>query len=285
LAIRDAASSRVIPFSEIDIRILASEKPRLSRWLIHFLHRRGQTAGILRIRSLERVIHLYPTSVPTTGRDDGVPRFSFFNPTITRSSTRAGGTQSGVGDSAIGPPRWLFVLSSTDFNRQRMLLGRRGFSRLVARILARALHAGKHPVLIGPPSIINVLSVLSNALSDAIELLPFCPFAEFETRLLDAEHAFFWDSFSFSVLLRVANALPVFVFDRGHLARAIKPFYQVALSTHFGGWVPPFLDLGARLEPHDLADLAEKQNLAMRVILDRWRSSPTPDELVDRLLR
>ena len=145
--------------------------------------------------------------------------------------------------------------------------------------------AGKHPVLIGPPSIINVLSVLSNALSDAIELLPFCPLAEFETRLLDAEHAFFWDSFSFGVLLRVANALPVFVFDRGHLARAIKPFYQVALSTHFGGWVPPFLDLGARLEPHDLADLAEKQNLAMRVILDRWRSSPTPDELVDRLLR
>ena len=94
---------------------------------------------------------------------------------------------------------------------------------------------------------------------------------------------FYWNAFSFSQLSRVANELPVFVFDRGHLAHAIKPFYPVALSCHFGGWEAPLLDQTRRLDPSALEELAEEQKPTMRAIVARWRSSATPDELVESL--
>ena len=110
-----------------------------------------------------------------------------------------------------------------------------------------------------------------------------CPFAEFEERLLAAEYAFYWNTFSHSLLARVANGLPVFLFDRGHLAHTIKPFHDAALACHFAGIEMTELDQTLRLDPHDLAQRAAAKVTDLRAILAHWRASPSPDELAELL--
>ena len=79
----------------------------------------------------------------------------------------------------------------------------------------------------------TMVDQLANQLPDTVELLPFCPFVEFEARLLAAEYAFYWNVFSFSVVLRIANGFPVFFYDRGHLSRTIEPLYDIGRGVHF----------------------------------------------------
>ena len=267
--------------SQIDTQMVLSGHGLWRGLLPRLLLRlQGSKSRLLRVPSLEHVVHLYPTSTPDSGYQDGVTRFSFFNPTLIRPAEADRGRSPGDrGDQRL---RWLFILSSTDFHCQRALFGLSGFTRLVANLLQRTLDAGRHPTLIAPRSIVEILS---DFFYDKADLLPFCPFAEFESRLLGAEYVFFWNAFSYSMLPRLANQLPMFVFDRGHLARTIEPFYQVALSAHFAGWVPAYLDQSQPLDPRTLADLAERQRLGTRAIRERWQSSPTPDDLVDRLVR
>ena len=64
-----------------------------------------------------------------------------------------------------------------------------------------------------------------------------------------------------------------------------RPFYERARACHFGDWEPPYLDQRQIFSPYVLAHLAKLQKPAMRALRERWQSSPTPDELVDQLLR
>jgi hypothetical protein len=82
----------------------------------------------------------------------------------------------------------------------------------------------------------------------------------------------------------VAHGLPVFLFDRGHFARTITPFYDVARTWYFNGWEPPSVDQGQLFSPYVLAHLAKAQKAATQAIRQRWQSSPTPDALVNQLL-
>jgi hypothetical protein len=273
-----------LTLAQMDTRMLFSARPVLTRWLSRIQMRLlSSKTQMVRVQSMETATQLYATSTPDADVEEPIQRLSFFNPTTVHADADArivgGGSAARAADST---GRWLFVLSVTDVACQGALLGLRGFTRVVARLLVNTLRVGKRPVLIAPALTVEVLS---KGLPNAVELVPLCPFVEFETQLFDAEYAFYWNAFAFSIIPRLANGLPVFLFDRGPLARTIQPFYQAGISCHFGGWVPPYLDQKQPLDPSMLVDLAEKQELAMRIIRERWQSSATPDEVVDQLLR
>lgn len=265
-----------LTLAQVDARIGAPSEPIWARWLtLLMLRLQGSRAKPIRVPSLEAVTHLYPTATPDC--DDQIQRLAFFNPTIIRADT--GAPSAGGLDPR---PRWLFVLSLADVHVQRVLVGLREFIARLLGILRQAQDANRRPTLIAPSWLVQRLP---SALPDSVEVLSSCPFADFERRLLDAEYVFYWNAFSFSLATRVANELPIFFFDRGHLARTIKPYYDIARSCHFGGWEPTYLDQRQPLDPRTLAELGEKQKPALRMIRKRWESSPSPDELVAQLCR
>ena len=260
-----------LTLGQIDTRMLASGQTGIRRWLTRLAVRwRGLGTPVVRVPALEEVIHLYPTSIPL--RADGVERWSFFNPAVIRPE---------IGDGQPNARRhWLFVLSATDLHCQRASLGIRKFTALLAGMLWHTGQASRQPTLIAPHSVVRLVA---RHIPQA-ELLTTCPFDNFQTRLLEAEYVFFWNAFSFSHLARVANELPLFLFDRGHLARTVKPFYEVARACHFGGWELPYLDQHHALDADALRELATVQRPVMRALRASWQASPTPDQVVERLV-
>ena len=270
-----------LTLDQIDIGIAGLGQPVWTRWWVRLVNSlRDPKARILRVRALEAVTHMYPTSIPQG--DSAFEKVAFFNPCIVRAASdlRVSRGERVSAESADVRSRWLFVLSATDLNVQRDLLGMREVMENLLRVLRMALAAERSATLIAPAEIV---SRLTNVLPDSIELLSFCPFTEFQQRLLEAEYVFYWNAFSFSQQERVANELPIFLMDQGHLARTIKPYHECARACHFGGWEPPYLDHLQLPTPSDLAVLATAQRPAMRALRGRWQLSPTPDELVNQL--
>jgi hypothetical protein len=264
---------------QIDTGMLVPGEPEWRRRLIALLMRvRGSRAKAFSVSKLEDVIHLYPTSIPN--RNDGIIRVSFFNPTIVRSSA-----EPVVDDARRHPrdarPRWLFVLSDSDLHVQTVRVGLSEFLENLLGMLRHAVASERQGTLIAPASIIERLG--AGALQ-GVELLPWRPLDEFEARVVEAEYVFYWNAFSFSQMARLANELPVFLFDRGHFARTVAPYYELARTCHLGGWEPSYLDQRQLFSPYVLAHLAKAQKPVMRGLRERWQLSPSPDALVDQLL-
>jgi hypothetical protein len=269
-----------LTLAQVDAGMLALGEPGWKRWLNRVAVRlRGK---VIDVPHLDDVTHLYPTSIPR--RDDRVPRVAFFNPASVGGAgeSQAGGDGQGQGGSHTARPRWLFTLSAMELQCQEALLGPREFTEILLGMLRYAVAVERDPTLIAPPSIVHRLA---NALPSSVELLSFCPPVEFEMRLLDAEYLFSWNAFSVSHLARIANELAVFLFDRGYYSRTIKPFYAIARECHFGGWEPSYVDQRQLFSPYVLAHLAKPQKPVMRALRERWQLSPTPDQLVDQLMR
>ncbi len=268
-----------INFDQVDMEMLAARHRRQYRLLLRILlwirSRRG--VQFFDVPAMRAAIHLYATAVPTGEELSSVRRLSFFNPTLVRASGERG---DGAGSERGSPATWLFVLSTADLHGQSVVTGLLPFlDHLVAR-LEDAMAAGRRPILIGSPWLFERLA---GRVSESVELVSSCPFAEFEERLLAAEYAFYWNTFSHSLLARVANGLPVFLFDRGHLAHTIKPFHDAALACHFAGIELTELDQTLRLDVDDLAQRAAAKEADLRAILAHWSASPTPDELGELL--
>lgn len=224
-------------------------------------------------RMFHDVTHLYPVPVDGLSTVDGVPRVSFFNERMIRSMAEP--TQE---------PSWLFVIGGSDLKCQLILWGADRFAGLVQRWLEQARRESRRPVLIAPRSLVDNLS---HRLSPAIgaELIPLCSYAEFISRLFDAEYAFYWNTFSCSILLRLSNGLPVFFFDPGHVARLLRPSYEAGIRCYYGGAGPNLLDARKPLDIAALRDDAARQRCEMPSILARLRRSPPPEVLIDGLLR
>jgi hypothetical protein len=258
--------------------LLVPGEPALKRWLVRgVLGLQRRTANVLAVPSLETVTHLYPTAIPVT--NDRIPRASFFNSTVIQPAGNS--PEAGKSNPTAPVPRWLFVLSAADLHVQQVMLGLRQFTQVVLGFLRHTLEAERHATLIAPPLIIDKLV---GVLPNTVELLPGCPVLEFERRMLEAEYVFSWNPFSFSQLPRMVNERPIFFFDRGHAARAVKPYYDVARACHFGGWEPRYLDQRQIFSPYVLAHLAGEQKPAFRALRERWQTSPSPDQLMEQLL-
>ena len=261
--------------SDVDINMSLLGQPLIKRIFYRMAWKFRKLDNFMRVSSMESLTHLYATSLPPTDDKDKSPKLAFFNPNILKSMTDAPESAS---------KRWLFVLSSTDLGCQNADHGEAEFARIVVRILAQALDSGRKPTLLAPAAILDIVSGEFPD-SSGVEKLQFCPYTEFVPRLLDAEYVFYWNVFSCSLLLRMANELPLFFFDRGHLSRTIIPFYDHGLRTHFGEWTPTYLDQEDSLNPNSLAKLAMEQKPALRAVREYWQASPTPEQVIDQMLK
>jgi hypothetical protein len=225
-------------------------------------------------RIFEDAVHLYPVPTPGLPPGDNVTRASFFNPRIAEES-------GGAGDAS--GPSWLFVIGWSDLKCQHWLWGD-SFADLVAQKLEQARRAERRPVLIAPRILVDRVSARLSTDVGA-ELIPFCSYAEFTSRLARAEYVFYWHLFSCSVLLRLASSRPVFFFDQGHIPRLLKPSYEVGIECYYGGVRPRLLDVRQELDAGALANLVLKQRSDVQAIRAHWATAPEPAELIDRLLR
>jgi hypothetical protein len=233
---------------------------------------------------VERLAHFYP--VPMPQRPGGPSRFSFFNPRYIRTEAELRDTSAAVAmlpGMSPGVPRWLFLLARFDLQLQERRRGRQGFANLLAARIGDALDEGRHPTFIGPAACVETLA--RRFAGDArVTLMTGCPWAEFESRLLDAESAFYWQLFSTSTFLRLWNGLPVFFFDEGHNARLLEPMRRAGLDRYFMGGTPAYLDVEARLDAARFAGRRGEFREAARAALAKLASLPEPSGMVRAIL-
>jgi hypothetical protein len=223
-----------------------------------------EVAGVM-----EGLAHLYPVQAPQAPA--GPRRISFFNARY-------------FGRPRAASREWLFVLAKFDFEYQQAAHGRQRFIELVAAKLREALSQGRRATFIGPAAAVEALRAHFGP-EPGVTLLPACPFAEFERRLLDAQAAFYWQVFSTSTFLRLWNGLPVFFFDAGHASRLLRPMYDAGIASDYMGRPPAMLDIAQPLDAGALmarsGEFADIANAA----LARLKALPAPEEAIREIVR
>ena len=178
---------------------------------------------------------------------------------------------------------WLFVLSGEDFQLQIRQRGEREFFELLGARMADAHRAGRTPVLVAPAACIRGLTAACPATRKAL-LLPFCVHQQFEALLLGAEHAFYWNHLSHSLLARFINVLPTWFFAEGHLLRAIPDMRNVFQETFYPGFAVVDLDMRTALLPDVLPRLAAATRTARNALACRYEAMLQPDALIQQVL-
>jgi len=249
----------------------------------------GQPAGRLFLEHFDAVApllaglpHLHPVPVAAAGSRC----VSFSNPRMVATQHELAAHRTAV-SRWLGPhresSRWLFILSGEDHAGEVTRRGEVAFLDGLAARLGEARSAGGRPVLLAPQRCLDALRSRLAA-SDDVVLLPFCRIDRFQSLLLDAECAFYWNMFSNSIPLRVLNGLPCFLFDRGHLARAIPALQAVGVEAYFGGRQPELLDDAAPLTRTGLVAVWQRAAAWLPGLLqERW-VSPDPETVVRGLL-
>lgn len=185
--------------------------------------------------------------------------------------------------SSSDRPHWVFILSRTDYETQTMFCGRRRFSDIVAARLLDAIAAGRHPILIAPDELVQLVTARMPT-AEGIDILTFCPFNQMISLLLTAEHAFYWNVVSHSILVRLFNRLPVTLFDHGHLVRNVPTMLPRVVGWYYQGRMPEFHDHRTRLTTDTLADWSRAFVEDGENILADFQRAPTPDALMQALL-
>jgi tetratricopeptide (TPR) repeat protein len=217
---------------------------------------------------LRKTIHLYP-AYPEFG--DGERNISFFNPSLQNPFL-----------ASTEKPNWCFVLASRDYELQILHHGKDWFIDVLVAKLEQTQRAGRHAVFIGPYDCVqSVIAKLS--VKDSVTLLTYCSFKRFSALLLSAEYAFYWNSVSHSMLLRLYNKAPVFQFDKGHLVRNVKHLYERVVGCYYQGWDPIYLNQEEELEPVKLAVLAGQYRSAAQDVVKRLKRSPTPAGMIRKI--
>ena len=227
--------------------------------------------------------HLYLVNPRGT---TGTTNVAFFNPHIIVPPAAVASFAKAIHEELGADPsrrRWLFVLSHEDYGVQMMHHGRDRFADILAGMLRQTLAAGRQPVLVGPPACFAALQSRAKGI-DGLMALTFCPYDLFLALLLEAEYVFYWNVFSNSVLARAANRLPIFFFDRGHLSRAVRPFFDLAMQWYYPDSELPYLDPTQPLEPVTLADAAAWQDRGLAGAVENLRQAPAPQAMVEQLL-
>jgi tetratricopeptide (TPR) repeat protein len=240
--------------------------------------------------ALKHIPHLYPSYPAAVGwtapADPNV--LSFFNAKLLCPLSPSGAVNDpAVAGSIEGSdatrPRWLFVLASRDYEAQIMFHGREYFVDVVIRKIEETLRAGRHPVFVAPYDLIQgVIAKMKPA--PGVTLFTFCPFKKFITLLVDAEFAFYWNVVSHSMLLRLMNNQPVFMFDRGHLVRNVTPLYGRVVDWYYQGHEPMYLLQDERLDLDDLTALARGSAASREKTAMGFSRAPSPSTVIARLV-
>ena len=228
-------------------------------------------------RILSDTWHLYPSYADVADADRAetdARNIAFFNDQLLRPPRTTTPTR----------PHWLFILATPDCEIQALREGETAFADIVAAKLIETLAAGRHPVLIGPrPFVDHLRSRMPTA--EGIDILSHAPFTRFYSLLLSAEHTFYWNVVSHSLLIRMYNQLPIVQYDRGHLVRTAPAIYDRIVGWYYQGFEPP---LRNHREPLTL-DTVERWAGGYRQhaagLVERYRRAPSPDDMVADLMR
>ena len=150
--------------------------------------------------------------------------------------------------------QWLFVISKTDYQLQCALHGRLVFDDMLLAKIQQTLEAKRQPVLLAPP---EACQSLRGRVSGNVVLMPFCGYEQFRALLITAEHVFYWNVMSNSVLVRIANGGSVFFMDAGHLARYMPSLAPLAMQSYYANAQLPMLD------PQQVLDAGELDQRAL----------------------
>jgi tetratricopeptide (TPR) repeat protein/glycosyltransferase involved in cell wall biosynthesis len=177
---------------------------------------------------------------------------------------------------------WFFMIASRDYETQVIFHGKEWFIDVLVGKLEQAQRAGRHIVFVGPYDCVQTL-IGRLTVTDSVTLMSFCSFQRFTSLLLTAEYAFYWNSLSHSMLLRLLNKAPVFQFDKGHLVRNVKPLYKRIVDCYYQGWEPIYLDQEKELDPENLKRLAAEYQKAAERVSVLLQRAPSPVEMIQGL--
>jgi hypothetical protein len=234
-------------------------------------------------RIFENVMHLYLIDAHDFAK---TPHASFFNPHILLDRGHRS-EQMLPAEAAVGmdpqKPRWLFILSTEDYSWQITRHGKEEFGEMLIRMLHRTVAANRQPVLIAHQEAFEDLQIARQSADDLV-FKPHCRYDHFMSLLFDAEYVFYWNIFSNSIPARVLNHLPVFFFEPGHMAHAIPALYETGIKHYYQGAKLDYLDQGRMPSADELVQLASRQGSVLYGAINRFMQSPTPDQLVAKLL-
>ncbi len=222
--------------------------------------------------------HLYPAFCDLTQEEAVVTddrNVSFFNPCLLRPTN---GDGAGSGERK---PHWLFIISQADYEAQVLVEGLE-FIDLVADRIVDVLAADRHPILIGPHELIDALADRLPT-AEGVDLLYYCPFRQLVALSLSAEHAFYWNVLSHSILIRLFNGLPNVVFDKGHLIRNVNAVHERVVKWYYQGWETPFTDQRAALSLESVEAGTESFRAEAERMQRRFARAPSPARMVDLL--
>lgn len=174
---------------------------------------------------------------------------------------------------------WLYVLSNEDYHLQARARGEATFIHLLAQRMTDAWTADRLPVLVAPPGCVRLVAERLPPAQAAL-LLSGCPHRSFEDLLLGAEHAFYWNHLSHSIIARFYNELPTWFFAPGHLVQAIPGLYGIAHATYYEDYTVEDLDMVEAISPQRLSDSAQATRLARRALSARYARLTAPAEIV-----
>lgn len=231
-------------------------------------------------RILRNAPHLYPTYPAAIDAEPPLdPRvLSFFN-----ANLRYGAEESAARSEPGERPRWLFVLASRDYEAQIMFHGKDHFVGVVIAKIRETLAAGRHPVFVAPYDLVQAVIARMEP-TPGVTLLTFCPFKRFLALLADAEFAFYWNVVSHSMLLRLMNGQPVFMFDRGHLVRNVSSLYERIVGWYYQGREPMYLEPDLPLDPGALGTLARSSLHEWEKVAAGFARAPSPAQLLSHIV-
>ncbi|MEQ9410470.1 MAG: hypothetical protein RIK87_22235 [Fuerstiella sp.] len=206
---------------------------------------------------------------------------SFFNP---RYGAEPAAPQATAAEHHTeSRPTWLFVLSTEDFGMQCHLHGTDAFCQTLANLLRQTLVGRRLPVLVAPTSCLAAVQRL-NAADEPVHGYDSLSYEKFRDLLNRAESAFYWNQFSASVLHRILHHQPVFLFDQGHLSRAVPAFGRHARDHFFRDCELPVLEPHQPLTPEALRPLAALQiDGLLQPAIDHLSQTVDPEEFLRQL--
>jgi hypothetical protein len=273
-------SSRRVPMtSGLPSRtFLEKLRKTVVEWLIP--HRLQQSYRIVR-----HLIHCYPVRVDGSLAAEKLKTVEFFNTGLMAFDQFGHATSAAAStwSRPIDRPYWLFILASLDYDIQANLHGKDAFITGLVAHLREANDAGRHAALIAPEECLA--AVRQTAASPDLSLISFCDYQRYASLLMFAEYVFYWNIASSSSIYRLANRLPVFFFDQGHVSRWFQSFFDRTVELLYRGHRPIIQDHRQPLIPSRLEELARAYREHAEDIVRQLRQLPEPEEMVARLLR
>jgi hypothetical protein len=223
---------------------------------------------------LRDVHHLYMSPVPGSQFSH-----SFFNPAVVISKAQKNALLADLqqGPLNLASPHWLFVISGVDYQLQCALHGRLAFDDMLLAKMQQSFGAKRQPVLMAPP---EACQSLRGRVSGNVVLMPFCGYEQFRALLITAEHVFYWNVMSNSVLVRIVNGGSVFFMDAGHLARYIPSLVPLAMQSYYANAQLPMLDPQQVLDAGELDQRALVQPETFSPARAALQALPPPEALL-----